>query len=137
MRATSVIWLGVILVTGVAVFSVKGEVASLEEELLRVRKGTAQDRDAIHVLNAEWSYLNQPTRLAELTKRHLPLLQPIPTAQYADRSRLDELRWKPGYEPMSNAPSAAPPPAIGASVASLPPLQILPASAGNGKPRSR
>jgi hypothetical protein len=105
MRPTSMIWLGVIVITGVAVFSVKHEVSALEEQLLKTRKATAQDRDAIHVLNAEWSFLNQPTRLADLSRRHLPQLQPIATAQFGDAARLDILPWKPG-DP--NAPEPAP-----------------------------
>jgi hypothetical protein len=121
MRPTSIIWLGVIVLTGVAVFSVKAEVASLEEELLRVRKDIVRDREAIHVLNAEWSFLNQPTRLADLATRHLPLLQPIATTQYADEGRLLQLRWKPGYEPVEEAPAAPPPAAPGPAVASLAP----------------
>ncbi len=105
MRPTSMIWLGVIVLTGVVVFSVKHEVSALEEQLLKTRKVTAQDRDAIHVLNAEWSFLNQPTRLADLSRRHLPQLQPIPTGQFGDAARLDALPWKPG-DP--NAPEPAP-----------------------------
>ena len=105
MRPTSMIWLGVIVLTGVAVFSVKHEVSAREEQLLKARKATAQDRDAIHVLNAEWSFLNQPTRLADLSRRHLPQLQPIATAQFGDAARLDALPWKP--DPNEPAPAVA------------------------------
>jgi cell division protein FtsL len=135
MRPTSIIWLGVILMTGIAVFSVKSAVAGLEEELLRVRKEVAHDQEAIHVLNAEWSYLNQPTRLAELAKRHLPLLQPIATVQYADQGRLEQLPWKPGETPA--AETAPPPPANGAAVASIRPLATPVAATGAGQKRSR
>jgi hypothetical protein len=99
MRPTSLLWLGVILATGVAVFTVKSNVATLEEELVAVRRGIAEDRAAIHVLNAEWSFLNQPSRLAELAGRYLTKLQPIATVQYAAPGRLDLLPWKPGSEP--------------------------------------
>jgi cell division protein FtsL len=115
MRPTSILWLGVILMTGVAVFSVKAAVAGLEEELLRVRKEIARDHEAIHVLNAEWSYLNQPTRLAELAKRHLPQLQPIATVQYGDASRLELLPWRPDATPETAATS-------GGALASADPL---------------
>jgi len=115
MRPTSVIWLGVILLTGAAVFSVKTAVAGLEEELLAVRKEIARDHEAIHVLKAEWSYLNQPTRLADLAKRHLPALQPIATVQYAELGRLELLLWKGGEAPPGATPSPSPPPRAGAA----------------------
>jgi hypothetical protein len=124
MRATSLIWLGVIVSTGIAVFSVKSAVAGLEEELLRVRKEMAQDHAAIHVLNAEWSYLNQPTRLADLAKRFLPKLQPVATVQYGAPARLEQLPWKAGEGPVADtapAPSPAPGAAAVASAAPLPP----------------
>ena len=136
MRPTSMIWLGVIVLTGVAVFSVKHEVSLLEEQLHKTRKATAQDRDAIHVLNAEWSFLNQPTRLADLSRRHLPQLQPIATAQFGDAARLDALPWKPG-DP--NAPAPAPvvaetkpgakAPAVPAQKPAGPAIQLKPAPA--------
>jgi hypothetical protein len=133
MRPTSMIWLGVIVLTGVAVFSVKHEVSLLEEQLHKTRKATAQDRDAIHVLNAEWSFLNQPTRLADLSRRHLPQLQPIATAQFGDAARLDTLPWKPG-DP--NAPEAAPAVAETkpAAKAAAPPAQKPAAPAPPPKP---
>jgi hypothetical protein len=136
MRPTSIIWLGVILMTGIAVFSVKAAVAGLEEELLRVRKEVAHDQEAIHVLNAEWSYLNQPTRLAELAKRYLPQLAPIATVQYADQGRLEQLPWKPG-EAAAAAEVAPPPPAVGSTVASIRPLASTAAMPGAGEKRSR
>ena len=93
IRPTSMIWLGVIVFTGVAVFSVKHEVSALEDRLLASRRAAAQDRDAIHVLNAEWSFLNQPTRLADLARRHLPQLQPLTTTQFGDLARIETLAW--------------------------------------------
>jgi cell division protein FtsL len=135
MRPTSLIWLGVILMTGVVVFSVKSQVAGLEEELLRVRKEVVHDQQAIHVLNAEWSYLNQPTRLAELAKRHLSLLQPSATVQYATPGRLEQLPWKAGEAPV--AADAPPPAAAGPTVASIRPVATANAAALPGQKRPR
>jgi cell division protein FtsL len=133
MRPTSILWLAVILMTGVAVFSVKAAVAGLEEELLRVRKEIARDHEAIHVLNAEWSYLNQPTRLADLAKRHLPQLQPIATVQYGDMGRLELLPWRAGEEAAETAPPPAP--ATAAAVASARPLPAPIAKPGEKRSR--
>lgn len=54
-------------------FTVKYQVQDLEEELVGYNRGITEDRQAIHVLKAEWSYLNQPARLKILAERHLGL----------------------------------------------------------------
>lgn len=54
-------------------FVVKYQVQDLEEELVGYNRSITEDRQAIHVLKAEWSYLNQPARLKNLAERHLGL----------------------------------------------------------------
>ena len=69
----TIVWLALAIVAGIGLFQVSYRVQSLEDELTRVNRQILQERDTIHVLRAEWSYLNEPTRLAELTQRHLAL----------------------------------------------------------------
>lgn len=69
----TVLWIALAVAAGVGLFQVSYRVQSLEEELTQVNRQILHEREAIHVLRAEWSYLNEPTRLAELTRRHLPL----------------------------------------------------------------
>lgn len=54
-----------------ALFQVKYEVQDLERELAEVNSQILADQEAVHVLKAEWSYLNQPARIAALASRHL------------------------------------------------------------------
>ena len=61
------------IVAGTGLFHVSYRVQSLEEELTRVNRDILRERETIHLMRAEWSYLNEPTRLAELTRRHLAL----------------------------------------------------------------
>jgi hypothetical protein len=56
-----------------ALFAVKYEVQHLEGELIELDRAIAADREAIHVLEAEWSHLNNPARLRPLVQRHLGL----------------------------------------------------------------
>ena len=52
-------------------FVVKYQVQDLEGELVEYNRALTEDRQAIHVLKAEWSYLNQPARLRNLAERYL------------------------------------------------------------------
>jgi hypothetical protein len=69
----AVLWLSLAVVAGVGLFHVSYRVQSLEEELTRLNREILRERETIHVLRAEWSYLNEPQRLAELSRRHLTL----------------------------------------------------------------
>ncbi|MEK7246203.1 MAG: hypothetical protein AAB223_09315 [Pseudomonadota bacterium] len=52
-------------------YVVKHRVIELEGRLTEINRGIARDQQAIHVLRAEWSYLNEPARLRDLASRHL------------------------------------------------------------------
>ncbi|MBM3486644.1 MAG: hypothetical protein FJX67_08430 [Alphaproteobacteria bacterium] len=54
-------------------YVVKYEVKRLDEELARLNRQILDDQSAIHVLNAEWAYLNQLDRLEALGRRLLAL----------------------------------------------------------------
>jgi hypothetical protein len=54
-------------------FQVKFEVQALEKQLKGLNAQIYANQQAIHVLKAEWSHLNDPNRLAELNGRYLQL----------------------------------------------------------------
>jgi len=58
---------------GITLFAVKYQVQDLEEELIGFNRSITDERQAIHVLKAEWSHLNEPTRLKNLAKRYLDM----------------------------------------------------------------
>jgi cell division protein FtsL len=68
-----VIWLIVAGAVALGLYQVKYEVQRLEEELDQVRSDIRQDRVALHVLEAEWAYLNRPERLQRLASKHLDM----------------------------------------------------------------
>jgi hypothetical protein len=54
-------------------FVVKYQVQDIEAELVEYNRALTDDRQAIHVLKAEWSFLNQPARLRPLAERYLDM----------------------------------------------------------------
>lgn len=70
---TTLLWLGLASLVMFGLFHVKYQVAALEEELTRLNAATLREQNQIHVLEAEWSYLNRPSRLEELSERYLEL----------------------------------------------------------------
>lgn len=113
IRLSTLLWALLVGASGYAMFQVKYEVIQLEDQLGRVTHHIADDREQIRVLKAEWSFLNQPSRLDQLARRYLHL-GPIATAQIG---RLDTLPRR------SDAPSAA------VAAAAPPPVPSLPAAA--------
>ena len=85
-------WLGLVAATGFTTFKVKYAVQDIEEELNRVRKHTIAEQQEARVLAAEWTYLTQPERLAELNRRFLQL---APVAMKQLQSRIEDLPLRP------------------------------------------
>jgi cell division protein FtsL len=70
-------WLVAGSVTALILFQIKQEVRGLEQEIARTQRQIVNDQEAVHVLEAEWSYLNSPSRIGALAERHLGMA-PIP-----------------------------------------------------------
>jgi hypothetical protein len=80
IRLGTALWLVLVAFVGFGMFKVKYEVMDLEDALARANRAILADQDAIHVLKAEWAFLSQPSRLADLSRRHLDLV-PLGTSQ--------------------------------------------------------
>ena len=68
-------------------FTVKYQVQDMEDQLIGLNRSITDDRQAIHVLKAEWSYLNEPTRLKILAERYLGMT-PIDSRQVGTATEL-------------------------------------------------
>ncbi|NQU59818.1 MAG: hypothetical protein HQ512_01695 [Rhodospirillales bacterium] len=73
IRPTMVLIILLVASLGVTLFAVKSQVQDLEGELIGFNRSITDERQSIHVLKAEWSHLNEPTRLKNLAKRYLDM----------------------------------------------------------------
>jgi cell division protein FtsL len=64
-------WLAAASATALILFQIKQEVRGLEDDIATTQREILRDQEAVHVLEAEWSYLNSPARIAALAERHL------------------------------------------------------------------
>lgn len=100
IRIGTVIWFVVLALLGVGLFQVKYAVQAKERDLRAVNRQITADRQILRVLEAEWSYLNDPVRLADLTRRHTDLV-PAMANQIAG---FDSLRDRPAGQPVPDLP---------------------------------
>ncbi len=84
-------------------FHIKQEVRELEEELGIAHRNILRHQEAIQVLHTEWSYLNQPARIAELAERYLDMQQLV-AGQFVG---FEEVPYRP-YGAALSAPAQAP-----------------------------
>lgn len=66
-------WFGLVLAVAIALFMLKYEVQGLEDDLAERQAEIEHHAKAIHVLKAEWTFLNDPERLKRLSKKYLDL----------------------------------------------------------------
>lgn len=124
MRGVVVLWAGLVVAAATGLFLLKYEVIALEDDLASVNRAIEGDRKALHVLRAEWSFMNAPDRLEDLTSRHLGLV-PVTPAQVA---RLDALPFRPQPtaagpdDTMTTRPLMLPPRVLNAGQANAIPL---------------
>ena len=121
IRVSVLVWTIILALLGVGLFQVKYNVQGKERDLREVRRQIEANYNAIHVLDAEWSYLNDPLRLADLTRRHTGLVPTTP-GQIGDFAslplRIEDLPLTPEVpaEPqpplVSSAPQAQPAPVV-------------------------
>ena len=96
IRPSILFWSIAVVAVGYAMFEVKMEVVQQEETLNRLNRQIAEGREAIRVLNAEWSFLTRPTRLDQLAGKYLGLA-PLTASQ---TGRIDALPERAGTPPV-------------------------------------
>lgn len=108
MRAATFLWALLATIAGAGLFLLKYQVQAEERHLKEVRKDIVGTEQSIHVLKAEWSYLNDPVRLREQAERHLAM-HPMRANQMVTIDSIpmvgDGLYQPPGLLPMKKDPN--------------------------------
>ena len=73
--ATLSLWVALTCLVGFGMFVMKNQVQNLEKELASINRNIEEDVKTIHILKAEWSHLNNPSRLRALATKHISLDQ--------------------------------------------------------------
>ncbi|MBY0512242.1 MAG: hypothetical protein K2P94_19075 [Rhodospirillaceae bacterium] len=105
MRASYFLWGALAIGVGVSLFLVKYKVQALEDELHARQAQVTRDRGAIRVLQAEWTYLNDPERLRRLSAEHLGFGQ----ATQQNVATIDALPFRAGVDVPAQVSQPTPP----------------------------
>ena len=109
MRIFAVIlWFVLAAAAGIAMFHVTFKVEQLEAELKDLNRQIVKEQETIHVLKAEWHYLNRPQRLEALSAELLPSMTPLAATKITLIEDLPERLSKPHVEPPAIVPRGAP-----------------------------
>lgn len=85
--ATIALWIALPCLIGFSSLVMKNKVQELENELNSINRNIQDDIKTIHVLKAEWSHLNNPSRLRQLAAKHISL-NPVRAEQIINYSAL-------------------------------------------------
>ena len=105
MRKSTLLWLALAAFCGTVLFHTSQKVHDEREKLGALNISIAKEEESLRVLNAEWSYLNQPARLEKLAKTYLKLA-PLKGSQFVKAEDIP-LRGAPA-EIAAAAPIAKP-----------------------------
>lgn len=138
MRMINFLLIALMLLGAGVVYDLKYEAEKATAKVARINRKIDTERDAIATLKAEWSLLNQPKRLQELTERHHAYLELDPLAPTQIGS-IDDIPFKPvvpvdgATKPVGTpgAPGAAPAGA-GASVPTVTSAALTPRTSSKG-----
>lgn len=124
MRWSVVMWAALAVVVGISLFMLKYQVQALEDQLHAAHTQIEKDKSAIRVLQAEWTYLNDPGRLRRLSEQHLGFAAPS-AKQVATMAQLPYRSGEvPAPEGVSTPEAESAKPAPGVRAAMLAPVSF-------------
>jgi hypothetical protein len=89
IRFIDAVTIAATIVVAIALYAVKYDTGEEAGRIAGLKSQIAQEEQAMSILKAEWSVLNQPDRLQELAERYLTL-KPIEAVQIVPVSAIPE-----------------------------------------------
>jgi hypothetical protein len=130
MRILNICLIAALVLAAADVYKIKFESTRQAQRVVKLRMEIAREQDAIAALRAQWSKLDSPARIQDLTRRHLAL-RPVEARQY---DRLDNLpERRPDLVPVEESdpiglliarPDILQGPATGSTTGSLGPANL-------------
>jgi hypothetical protein len=87
-RLINLVWIGLLAAAVAGTFAIKEQVRREEAELARIGRAIADEKDAIRMLAATWSFLNQPEYLRKAAAGERADLAPIAARHVMTLDRL-------------------------------------------------
>lgn len=136
--ASTILWSLLAGGIGVGLFFIKHEVKEQEARLGELNQEIERNQEALHVLKAEWSFLNDPARLRALSERYLSMkvLGPTQVATLDNLPRDANAPMTASRPASSAAPTAAATAAAASSHINLAAVPLVSADSSRApKPR--
>lgn len=88
MRFVTLFWVVLVLGGALAIYEVKYEVRDIKDDVQGLEQQITEERESIHVLQAEWAYLTRPERLRKLSSRFLRL-EPVQATHIREEAHME------------------------------------------------
>jgi hypothetical protein len=94
LRITTLVYMVGFSAAAFALYMVKFSVQNLQRNLAVAEQQLSTEKESLHLLNAEWAYLNRPERLRQLANQHLELV-PLDSRRIENVSLLPDAQVQP------------------------------------------
>lgn len=88
-RVSGFLAMGVLATLALGLYLVKYWVQDVQADVTKAQAELANERESLHLLGAEWAYLNRPERLEKLSQKYLELT-PLSSTQFIAYTHLPE-----------------------------------------------
>jgi hypothetical protein len=115
--------------SGLYLYSEKHKTTLLDQQISQIVADTQHVREQTAMMRAEWALLNQPDRLASLSKHFLPGMRPMAPTQFIQMASLADRLPAPGSRPLAAINARA---AMGAGIDAAMDAKAAPSDAPTG-----
>lgn len=74
LRIFALIYMACFATLSMGLYLVKYSVQNIQHDVVTMKAELGREKESLHLLNAEWAYLNRPDRLHRLAEAHLNLV---------------------------------------------------------------